>query len=163
MICSPLLDVARPSLLRYLTEHQLNRFLATAYQQTLFARIVNITTGEITYISYPLNVNPAPSNPTVSITNCANATTSFPCWDLTSVEAQIAQGAAASIVTFFTSQADAFSNVAQIANPSCYISPTASPVNPPVFYGVENTVTGCFAVGVVGCIVTGKQIGRAHV
>lgn len=122
------------------------------YQQTLFARIVNITTGEITYVSYPLNVNPAPSNPTVSITNCANATTSFPCWDLTSVEAQIAQGATASIVTFFTSQADAFSNVAQIANPSCYVSPSASPVNPPVYYRVENAVTGCFAVGVVELI-----------
>lgn len=119
------------------------------FQQTLFARIENATTGEVTYISYPLNVNPSPSNQTVTITNCANTTTSFPCWDLTSVEAQISQGAVASIVTFFTSQADAFSNVAQITNPTCYISPTASPVNPPVFYRVENTVTGCFAVGVV--------------
>lgn len=122
------------------------------FQQTLFARIENATTGEVTYISYPLNVNPSPSNQTVTITNCANTTTSFPCWDLTSVEAQISQGAVASIVTFFTSQADAFSNVAQITNPTCYISPTASPVNPPVFYRVENTVTGCFAVGVVELI-----------
>ena len=122
------------------------------YQQTLFARIVTNATGDVSIIGYPLNVNPAPSNPSVSITNCANTTTSFPCWDLTSVQAQIAQGATASIVTFFTSQADAFSNVAQIANPSCYISPTALPVNPPVFYRVENTATGCFAVGVVELI-----------
>ncbi|GAA4031851.1 hypothetical protein GCM10022386_14860 [Flavobacterium cheonhonense] len=122
------------------------------YQQTLFARIVTNATGDVSIIGYPLNVNPAPSNPTVSITNCANTTTSFPCWDLTSVQAQIAQGATASIVTFFTSQADAFSNVAQIANPSCYVSPSASPVNPPVYYRVENAVTGCFAVGVVELI-----------
>ncbi len=127
-------------------------FNITPNQQTLFARIVNNATGDISIIAYPLNVNPSPSNQTVTITNCANTTTSFPCWDLTSVEAQIAQGAAASIVTFFTSQADAFSNVAQIANPSCYISPTALPVNPPVFYRVENTVTGCFSVGVVELI-----------
>jgi len=127
-------------------------FNITPYQQTLFARIVNNATGDISIIAYPLNVNPSPSNQTVTITNCANTTTSFPCWDLTSVEAQIAQGAAASIVTFFTSQADAFSNVAQIANPSCYISPTALPVNPPVFYRVDNTLTGCFAVGVVELI-----------
>ena len=73
------------------------------YQQTLFARIVTNATGDVSIIGYPLNVNPAPSNPTVSITNCANTTTSFPCWDLTSVEAQIAQGAPASTVTFFTS------------------------------------------------------------
>jgi hypothetical protein len=103
-------------------------------QQILFARIVNIATGEVSIISYPLNVNPSPSNQTVTITNCANTTTSFPCWDLTSVEAQIAQGAVASIVTFFTTQGDALSNVAQITNPGCYISPSASPVNPPVFY-----------------------------
>lgn len=122
------------------------------YQQTLFARIVTNATGDVSIIGYPLNVNPAPSNPTVSITNCANTTTSFPCWDLTSVQAQIAQGATASIVTFFTSQADAFSNVAQIANPSCYVSPSASTVNPPVYYRVENAVTGCFAVGVVELI-----------
>lgn len=127
-------------------------FNITPNQQTLFARIVNNATGDISIIAYPLNVNPSPSNPTVTITNCANTTTSFPCWDLTSVEAQIAQGAVTSIVTFFTSQADAFSNVAQIANPSCYISPSASPVNPPVFYRVENTATGCFAVGVVELI-----------
>ncbi len=122
-------------------------------QQTLYARIENISTGEITYMSYPLTVNPIPSNLTVTITNCASTTIGSTCWDLTSVEAQIAQGATASIVTFFTSQADAFSNVGQIANPSCYISPSASPVNPPVYYRVENAVTGCFAVGVVELVI----------
>lgn len=127
-------------------------FNITPNQQTLFARIVTIATGDISIIAYPLNVNLSPSNQTVTITNCANTTTGFPCWDLTSVQAQIAQGAAASTITFFTSQADAFSNVAQIANPSCYISPSASPVNPPVFYRVENTVTGCFAVGIIELI-----------
>ena len=127
-------------------------FNITPNQQTLFARIVNNATGDISITAYPLNVNPSPSNQMVTITNCVSTTTSFPCWDLTSVEAQIAQGVAASTVTFFTSQADAFSNVGQIANPSCYVSPSAAPVNPPVFYRVENTVTGCFAVGVVELI-----------
>lgn len=117
-------------------------------QQILFARIVTIANGDVAIVSYPINVNPAPSNPTVSITNCAGTATSFPCWNLNSVEAQITQGATGSIVTFFTSQADAFSNVGQIANPSCYLSPSASPV----FYRVENTVTGCFAVGIVELI-----------
>jgi hypothetical protein len=124
-------------------------FNITPNQQTLFARIVTIATGDISIIAYPLNVNPSPSNQTVTITNCASSATSFSCWDLTSVQAQIAQGAAASTVTFFTTQADAFNNVAQIANPSCYISPSATPVNPPVFFRVDNTITGCFAVGVV--------------
>lgn len=117
-------------------------------QQILFARIVTIANGDVAIVSYPINVNPAPSNPTVSITNCAGTATSFPCWNLNSVEAQITQGATGSIVTFFTSQTDAFSNVGQIANPSCYLSPSASPV----FYRVENTVTGCFAVGIVELI-----------
>jgi len=127
-------------------------FNITPNQQTLFARIVTIATGDISIIAYPLNVNPSPSNQTVTITNCASTATSFSCWDLTSVQAQIAQGAAASTVTFFTTQADAFNNVAQIANPSCYISPSATPVNPPVFFRVDNTITGCFAVGVVELI-----------
>lgn len=120
----------------------------TPNQQFLFARIVTLANGDVTIVSYPINVNPAPSNPTVSLTNCAGTATSFPCWNLTNVITQITQGTAGSTVTFFTSQADASSNVALIANPTCYVSQSASSV----FYRVENTVTGCFAVGVVELI-----------
>lgn len=117
--------------------------------QIIFARIVEVATNEVTILTYNLSVNPIPETPTVTVTNCANVTTSFPCWDLTTVIPQILNGDPSLSVSFFTTEFDAQANVNQIANSNCFISPVAAPTQPPIFYRVEFSDTGCFAIGIV--------------
>lgn len=117
--------------------------------QTIYVRIVTVATQEVQYMTYQLNVNPIPNAPTVTVTNCANVTGSFPCWDLTSVEPQITNGAAGSFVSYYQTFADAQAGVNAIVNPSCYLSPFTSPTQPPVFYQVGFGGTECFSVGVI--------------
>jgi len=117
--------------------------------QLIFARIVANATNEVTILTYNLTVNPTPEAQTVTVVNCASLITSFPCWDLTSVEGQIGQGMSGFIVSYFVTQSNAQNNAGQIVNPTCYISQSALPIQPPVFYRVENPVTGCFAVGTI--------------
>ncbi|WP_264520328.1 T9SS type A sorting domain-containing protein [Flavobacterium sp. N1994] len=114
--------------------------------QTLYARIVTVTSGQVTILPYSLNVNPLPNAPTQTISLCSNT---FQCWDLTSVESAIAQGTVGFTISFYQTEANAQTGSAAIASPSCYVSPTASPTQEPVFYRIENTLTGCFAVGII--------------
>jgi len=117
--------------------------------QTMFARIVNVVTNEVTIMPYTLFVNPIPEAPTVTVTNCASVITSFPCWDLISVETQITQGLPDVYIMYYQTLADAQTGSNALANPSCYISPSMAPVQPPVYYRVEFASTGCFNIGMI--------------
>jgi len=118
--------------------------------QTIFARIVTVATQQFTILQVNLNVNPTPNAPTQSISFCSNA---FQCWDLTSVENSINQVNTGVQITFYQTEANAQVGINPIANPSCYVS-VALPANqPPVFYRVENVVTGCYSVGIIELIL----------
>jgi uncharacterized repeat protein (TIGR01451 family) len=117
------------------------------FTQTIFVRIVTVATSEVTILTYNLTVNPTPVAPTVTVTNCADVTTSFPCWDLTSVEAQIVQGQVSVFVTYYPTFADAQNGSNAIFNPNCYISPLMSPTQPPVYYRAVFAGNDCFSVG----------------
>jgi len=117
--------------------------------QTIFARIVTVATGQVTILPYNLNVNPTPSASTQTISACSNT---FQCWDLTSVEASIFQGMSGLSVSYYQSLVDAQTGIAPITNPSCFVS-IALPANqPPIYYRVENVVTGCFSIGIIELI-----------
>ncbi|MFZ4671557.1 MAG: DUF7619 domain-containing protein [Flavobacterium sp.] len=118
--------------------------------QTIFARIVTVATQQFTILQVNLNVNPTPNAPTQSISVCSNA---FQCWDLTSVENSINQVNTGIQITFYQTESNAQVGINPIANPSCYVS-VALPANqPPVFYRVENVVTGCYSVGIIELIL----------
>ena len=119
-------------------------------QQTVFARIVTVATGQVTIMPYNLNVNPKPSAPTQTISACSNT---FQCWDLTSVENAIAQGNTGVQITFYQTEANAQSGSTPILNPSCYNVLILPANQPPAFYRVENVVTGCFSVGIIELIL----------
>ncbi|MFN3753110.1 T9SS type A sorting domain-containing protein [Flavobacterium sp.] len=123
-----------------------------SFTQTVFVRVVTVATNEVTILTYNLNVNSAPSAPTVTVTNCASVITSFPCWDLTSVEGQIVQGQVSVFVTYYQTLADAQTGVNAIANPSCYLSPTMAPNQPPVYYSAGFAGNGCFSIGMIELI-----------
>ncbi|WP_333876631.1 T9SS type A sorting domain-containing protein [Flavobacterium sp.] len=112
--------------------------------QTIFVRIVTVATQEVQYLTYQLQVNEAPDAPTYTVTNCADVTTSFPCWNIAVVTPGPTQ-----IVSYFATEFDAMAQVNEILNPTCYISQFASPNQPPVFYRIEDPLTGCFAIGVI--------------
>ena len=117
--------------------------------QTIYARIVTVASGQVTIMPYNLNVNPTPSAPTQTIFACSNT---FQCWDLTSVEASIAQGMPGLAVSFYETQFDAQAGINPIVNPSCYVSITLPANQLPVFYRAENAGTGCFSVGIIELI-----------
>jgi len=124
-------------------------YLPLTSPQTLYARIVNFATNEVTILAYNLVVDPTPFAPTMTLTNCSDVITSFPCWNLQSLEGAILQGQTAVSLTFYQTQADADAGSSPILNPSCYISPVAAPVQPPVFYRAQNTATGCYSIGII--------------
>ena len=117
--------------------------------QIVFVRIVTVATSEVTILTYNLTVIPSPEAPTVTITNCANLIPSFPCWDLTSVEAEIIQGQPSVFVTYFQTLADAQTGSIPIQNPSCYLSPVMAPIQPPVYYRASFAENGCFSIGMI--------------
>lgn len=122
----------------------------TPSNQSVFARIVTIATGQVTIMPYNLNVNPKPNAPTQTLSACSNT---FQCWNLTSLQNGITQGNTGVQITFYQTAANAQLGINPIASPSCYIS-VALPANqPPVFYRAENVVTGCFSVGVIELII----------
>jgi len=118
--------------------------------QTIFARIVTVATQQFTILKVNLNVNPTPNAPTQSISVCSNA---FQCWDLTSVENSINQVNTGIQITFYQTEANAQVGINPIANPSCYVSVALSANQPPVFYRVENVVTGCYSIGIIELIL----------
>ncbi len=122
------------------------------FTQTIFVRIVTVATSEVMILTYNLNVNSGPQAPTVTVTNCASVTTSFPCWDLTTVEAQIVQGQVSVFVTYYQTLADAQTGNNPIQNPSCYLSPVMAPNQPPVYYRSVFAGSGCFSVGMIELI-----------
>ena len=118
--------------------------------QTIFARIVTVATQQFTILQVNLNVNPTPNAPTQSISVCSNA---FQCWDLTSVENSINQVNTGIQITFYQTESNAHVGINPIADPSCYVSVTLPANQPPVFYRVENVVTGCYSVGIIELIL----------
>ncbi|WP_395043939.1 T9SS type A sorting domain-containing protein [Flavobacterium sp.] len=119
------------------------------YVQTNFARVVNNTTTEVQILPYDLTVNQTPQATSQVLTNCIDATTSFPCWNLLSLVPQILNSSPNSIVSFHVTQVDAQSNTNAIVNPNCYISSVGAPIQPPVFYLITDMVSGCSSVGIV--------------
>lgn len=117
--------------------------------QIVFVRIVTLATNQVTILTYNLNVNPIPEAPTVTVVNCANATTSFPCWNLTSVEGQIVQGQTSVFVSYYQTLADAQTGTNAIPNPSCYLSTIMPPNQPPIYYTASFAGTGCFSIGLI--------------
>ncbi len=116
--------------------------------QLIFARIVNTVTGQVQITTYNLKVNPTPLAPAQTLTVCANNGATN-CWDLTQVVPSILNGNPNLNVNFFQTQADAASHTNAIANPSCFVSFVTTPTIPPMYYRVEDTATGCFAVGML--------------
>lgn len=127
-------------------------FNINPFNQIIFVRIVTIATNDIAIVTYNLNVNSGPQAPTVTVTNCASVTTSFPCWDLTSVEAQIVQGQVSVFVTYYQTLTDAQTGSNSIQNPSCYLSSVMAPNQPPVYYRSVFAGSGCFSVGMIELI-----------
>jgi uncharacterized repeat protein (TIGR01451 family) len=122
------------------------------FTQVIHARVVTNSTGAVQIVTYNLNVNLTPLAITQTLTNCADVTTSFSCWNLQNLEPVIIQGQPNLFVSFHQTFTDAQLGVNAIGNPACYISPSAAPISPPVFYLVQNTQTGCSAVGIVELI-----------
>ncbi|WP_284652743.1 T9SS type A sorting domain-containing protein [Flavobacterium terrisoli] len=119
------------------------------WTQTIFVRIVTVATNDVTILTYNLNVNPTPEAPIQTITHCTDVTTSFQCWDLTSVIPSIIMGQGGLEVQFFMTEMDAQVNANAIANPACYLSMTMPPNEPPVYYRVTNMATGCSSIGMI--------------
>jgi uncharacterized repeat protein (TIGR01451 family) len=119
--------------------------------QEMFARIVNVLTNEVTILTYNLNVNLAPPALTYTVTNCANGTGG--CWDLTSVEPMITQGLTGMEVHYYRHQFEAQANFNEILAPACYATEFSLPPYLPVFYRVDNMVTGCSSVGMIQLVV----------
>ena len=117
--------------------------------QFIYARVENAQTSELQFITYELNVNPTPEAQPQTLTVCTNDTTSFPCFNLISLVPQIVNGSTSNIVSFHLSEADAFTDVNVIVNPNCYISVVTTPTQPPLYYRITNSVTGCYSVGIV--------------
>lgn len=128
-----------------------------SFTQTVFVRVVTVATNEVTILTYTLTVNPVPEAPTVTLTNCTSLITSFPCWDLTSIEAQIVQGQTSVIVTYFQTIADAQTGTNPIQNPSCYLSPVMAPNQPPVYYRVGFAGNDCFSFGIIELVTIDCQ------
>lgn len=122
-------------------------------QQTIFARIVTIATGEFEILVYSLNVNPLPLTPVQTMQLCGNSNGPFSCWNLSAIVPSIIQGQVAiSQVVFFSTEFDAFTNTNPISSPDCYLNPVATSMQPPVFYRIQN-LSGCFSVGIVELII----------
>ena len=114
--------------------------------QTIFARILTIASGQITIMPYNLNVNPIPLSPTQTITACSNT---FQCWDLTTNQSSIAQGNSGLVFSYFMTSENANTNINAITTPTCFVSLVATPTQSPVYYRVQDSVTGCFSIGII--------------
>jgi uncharacterized repeat protein (TIGR01451 family) len=122
--------------------------------KTLFVRVTEISnTNNYGLTTLTLVINPNPIAQVLTLTQCSDVTTSFPCWDLQSMVPQIVQNNPNLQVQFYQTQADAFSSTNVIANPTCYISASAAPNTPPVFYRVFDLQTGCFSVSMIELVI----------
>jgi len=119
--------------------------------QAVFARIVTVATGQVTVMPYNLNVNPRPNAPTQTISACSNT---FQCWDLTSIQASVTQGNSGLYLSYYQTQTDAQTGSAPIVNPGCFVTLVTTPTQSPIYYRVENQVTGCFSIGVIELILS---------
>lgn len=117
--------------------------------QIIFARIVTVATSDVTILTYQLSVSSGPMAPTLTINKCASLVTTFPCWDLTWLEAEIVQGQASVTVEYYPTLADAQNGSNAFPDPYCYLSPFTTPAQPPVYYRAVFTGSGCFSVGVI--------------
>lgn len=111
---------------------------ATPNVQTVFARIVTNSSGQVQILPYVLRVNPLPDTSTYTIVICPNQCNNI----------DIVQHSTSQSVTYFTVQSDAQNNTNPIQDPTCFISFATTPTLS-VYYRIENLETGCFAVGII--------------
>ncbi len=116
--------------------------------QTLYARVVTVSSNAVQVITYQLNVLWAPPVPDQVVTNCSN---NFQCWNL------IVDAPPGAFNTYFETMADAQANMNQIADPSCYVSSIAAPAQPSVYYRATDTQTGCSSIGIIELVTTDCQ------
>ncbi|APY09174.1 hypothetical protein BWZ20_13060 [Winogradskyella sp. J14-2] len=120
-------------------------YTVTSNPQTIYAKIENANSGCYNVESFNINTL---SLPEVifgqSLVACGNNFNTSVEWDLTAIELDILDGRQFNIdFTYFTSEADAQTNVNAIANPTAYIN-TSSPET--VYARVRNATTECFSV-----------------
>jgi uncharacterized repeat protein (TIGR01451 family) len=130
-----------------------NLYTNISNPQTIFVRAYNSVTTQLQFLVYGLHVIPPPPHPTVTITNCASLTNDFPCWNLPYATPNIIGTTSGQfLITYFTTQLDAQNNQNPIVNENCYISPIATPNQPPVYYRIESE-DGCIASGTILLII----------
>lgn len=130
-----------------------NLYTNTSSAQSIYVRAYNSVTTQLQFMDYGLFVIPPPPNPTVTITNCASLTNDFPCWDLDlATPSIIGTTPGQFLITHHESLVDAQSNINPIVNSSCYISPVASPNQPPVYYRIESE-DSCVSTGTIQLVI----------
>jgi len=130
-----------------------NLYTNTSSAQSIYVRAYNSVTTQLQFMVYGLFVIPPPPNPTVTITNCASLTNDFPCWNLDlATPSIIGTTPGQFLITHHESLVDAQNNINPIANSSCYISPVASPNQPPVYYRIESE-DSCVSTGTILLVI----------
>lgn len=130
-----------------------NLYTNITSSQIIYVRAYNSVTTQLQFMVYGLHVIPLPPNPTVTITNCANASNEFPCWNLNLATPEIiGTTSGLFLITHHTSLQDAQNNINPIANSSCYISTVASPNQLPVYYRIESE-DSCVATGIIQLVI----------
>lgn len=114
--------------------------------ETVFVRVVDVTTGCFTTTTLDIEVNTNPSiNPeVVQLDACEQDGDGFDTFDLTQEIDDILQGLTNVTVTYHESQDDANNGVNPIANPTSYDNIDQDVQT--VFVRVEDDVTGCASV-----------------
>ena len=114
--------------------------------ETVFVRVVDITTGCFTTTTLDIEVNTNPQiNPeTVQLDACEQDGDGFDTFDLTQEIDQILQGLTNVTVTYHESQEDANNGTNPIANPTSYDNIDQDVQT--VFVRVEDNTTGCASV-----------------
>ncbi len=124
------------------------QFCTNNTAEVIYARLLNISGNSTQVFTFNLFVTIPPPAATQTLTNCSSDATSFPCWDLTSIIPNVAGGTIHNVV-FYLTQEDANTGSNPIVNPNCYISASAAPIIPPVFYRITYSQTGCNAIGTI--------------
>ncbi len=115
----------------------------TSTSETIYASVVNNTTGCSNTSSFNITVNPIPQTVTVSdLEVCDDDNDGVGMFSLSDRTAEITNGQSA-VVTFYESQADAVSQTNPLDGNS--YNNISNPQT--IHYRLENASTGCFAVG----------------
>jgi len=126
----------------------------TSGSDKLFYSVTNTTTNDIRYGTFYLVINPKPETFSVSdLTACDDDTDGITIFDLTTSLPEILNGRNTPPfeVNFYVSATDAEAGTNAITDTTNYTNTT--PDNETLWYRIENTNTGCYAVDSINLII----------